>query len=169
MAVLTPWLWVVFFAAGGVYAQQIEMRAQDEAFYAHGFIFFAFCAAGLVFALREALRKDRYVRPADVNGTPDYNEGIVRAGVIVSTFWGIVGFTVGLWLALQLAFRSSISTCRGPISADCGHCTHRLSFSHSAAMCLSRHLFMSSSGPVAPVSPVISRRGSCSGAISSFS
>jgi cytochrome c oxidase cbb3-type subunit I len=104
MAVLTPWLWVVFFAAGGVYAQQIEMRAQDEAFYAHGFIFFAFCAAGLVFALREALRKDRYVRPADVNGTPDYNEGIVRAGVIVSTFWGIVGFTVGLWLALQLAF-----------------------------------------------------------------
>ena len=104
MAVLTPWLWVFFFAAGGIYAQQIEMRAQDDAFYAHGFIFFAFCAAGLILALREALRRDRYVRPADVNGAPVYNEAIVRAGVIASTFWGIAGFTVGLWLALQLAF-----------------------------------------------------------------
>tara|TARA_R110000868_G_scaffold14669_3_gene67912 strand:- start:5237 stop:6877 length:1641 start_codon:yes stop_codon:yes gene_type:complete len=104
MAALTPWLWVVFFAAGGIYAQQIEIRAQDEAFYAHGFIFFAFCAAGLVLTLREALRRDRYVRPADVNGSPVYNEAIVRAGVVASTFWGIVGFSVGLWLALQLAF-----------------------------------------------------------------
>ncbi len=104
MAVLSPWLWVVFFAAGGVYAQQIEMRAQDQAFYIHGFIFFVFCVAGTVLALREALRSDRYIRPADRDGVPVYNEGIVRAGVIASTFWGITGFTVGLWLALQLAF-----------------------------------------------------------------
>ncbi len=104
MAVLSPWLWVVFFAAGGVYAQQIEMRAQDQAFYIHGFIFFVFCIAGLVLALREALRSDRYTRPADIDGAPVYNESIVRAGVIASTFWGITGFTVGLWLALQLAF-----------------------------------------------------------------
>lgn len=104
MSVLSPWLWVVFFAAGGVYAQQIEMRAQDQAFYIHGFIFFAFCIAGVVLSLREALRSDRYTRPADRDGVPVYNEGIVRAGVIASTFWGIIGFTVGLWLALQLAF-----------------------------------------------------------------
>ena len=104
MAVISPWLWVVFFAAGGVYAQQIEMRAQDQAFYIHGFIFFAFCIAGVVLTLREALRSDRYKRPADRGGVPVYNEGIVRAGVIASTFWGIIGFTVGLWLALQLSF-----------------------------------------------------------------
>ena len=55
MAALSPWLWAVFFAAGGIYAQQIEMRAQDQAFYIHGFIFFAFCVAGTVLALREAL------------------------------------------------------------------------------------------------------------------
>ena len=104
MAVLSPWLWVIFFASGAFYAQQIEMRAQDQAFYIHGFIFFVFCIAAVVLALREALRSDRYVRPADRDGVPLYNEAIVRAGVIASTSWGIIGFTVGLWLALQLAF-----------------------------------------------------------------
>ena len=33
-----------------------------------------------------------------------YNDAIVKAGVIASTFWGIVGFSAGLVLALQLAW-----------------------------------------------------------------
>ena len=33
-----------------------------------------------------------------------YLDGVVRAGVIATVFWGIAGFLVGLILALQLAF-----------------------------------------------------------------
>jgi cytochrome c oxidase cbb3-type subunit 1 len=34
----------------------------------------------------------------------EYNDGVVRAGVIATAFWGIVGFLVGVVIAFQLAF-----------------------------------------------------------------
>ncbi len=43
-----------------------------------------------------ALSPDRALSP--------YNEAIVRAFVIASMFWGIVAFTVGVYIALELAF-----------------------------------------------------------------
>jgi len=45
-------------------------------------------------------------RPARWNA-PDltaYSDDVIKAGVIASTFWGVVGFFVGLAIALQLAF-----------------------------------------------------------------
>lgn len=36
----------------------------------------------------------------------EYMDGVVRAGVIATTFWGVVGFLVGVWIAFQLAFPS---------------------------------------------------------------
>ncbi len=39
---------------------------------------------------------------ADVKA--DYNDGVVRAGVIATAFWGVVGFLVGVVIAFQLAF-----------------------------------------------------------------
>jgi len=33
-----------------------------------------------------------------------YMDDVVRAGVIATTFWGVVGFLVGVYIALQLAF-----------------------------------------------------------------
>ncbi len=34
----------------------------------------------------------------------EYMDGVVRAGVIATTFWGVVGFLVGVIIAFQLAF-----------------------------------------------------------------
>ena len=39
--------------------------------------------------------------PAPAN---EYNDGVVRAGVIATTFWGVVGFLVAVIIAFQLAF-----------------------------------------------------------------
>ena len=33
-----------------------------------------------------------------------YNEAVVRQFVVAALFWGIVGFTVGVYIALQLGF-----------------------------------------------------------------
>ncbi len=33
-----------------------------------------------------------------------YNDGVVRAGVIATAFWGIAGFLVGTYIAFQLAY-----------------------------------------------------------------
>ncbi len=38
------------------------------------------------------------------NDQSRYNEGIIKAGVIATLFWGIVGFLVGVIIAFQLAF-----------------------------------------------------------------
>ena len=35
---------------------------------------------------------------------PEYNESIVKKFTIASVFWAIVGFLVGLYIALQMAF-----------------------------------------------------------------
>ncbi|MGB7269293.1 MAG: cbb3-type cytochrome c oxidase subunit I, partial [Albidovulum sp.] len=34
----------------------------------------------------------------------EYNDGVVRAGVIATAVWGIVGFLVGVTIAFQLAY-----------------------------------------------------------------
>ena len=42
--------------------------------------------------------------PQEIDGRPNYNMDPVKFGTIASLFWGIAGFTVGLIIALQLAF-----------------------------------------------------------------
>jgi cytochrome c oxidase cbb3-type subunit I len=39
-----------------------------------------------------------------VGGEGYYNDTVIKAGVIATVFWGIVGFFVGVWIAWQLAF-----------------------------------------------------------------
>ena len=34
----------------------------------------------------------------------EYMDGPVRVGVILTAFWGVVGFLVGVWIAFQLAY-----------------------------------------------------------------
>ncbi len=103
MNVLANWLWVAFFGAAAFYGLLIEQRASDGGFYVHGFLFVLFCVAGLVFTVRNAL-SDAPSPPAVVDGQPNYNVSIVRAGVIASTIWGLIGFLAGLWIAIQLAW-----------------------------------------------------------------
>ena len=42
--------------------------------------------------------------PAEIDGKPNYNMGPVKFATIAAVFWGIAGFTVGLWIALELAY-----------------------------------------------------------------
>ncbi|MFN6951594.1 MAG: cbb3-type cytochrome c oxidase subunit I, partial [Albidovulum sp.] len=56
-------------------------------------------AAGVTFLW--VLRNMGEHRPASAN---EYNDGVVRAGVIATALWGVVGFLVGVTVAFQLAF-----------------------------------------------------------------
>jgi len=42
--------------------------------------------------------------PAEIDGKPNYNLGPVKFASIAGLFWGIAGFTVGLYIALELAY-----------------------------------------------------------------
>ncbi len=80
------------------------VNAVDTGFAVHMAIFGLAALAGLVISLR----KTDYLAVA--NGTRlavdqgRYDDDLIRIGVILTTFWGVVGFLVGLVIASQLAF-----------------------------------------------------------------
>ena len=91
-------------AAFAVFALLIAANAHTQAYAFHAFVFSA-SAVAAVFAIINRY----YDRPAElpaqfIDGKPNYNMGPVKFATIASMFWGIAGFTVGLLIALQLAF-----------------------------------------------------------------
>jgi len=87
---------------GGLLGLFVAAGATGPVIYAHGLLLFAFCVAGIFWVVR---REGDTGGPA--GGRPGgvrYNDAIVRAGLVASVFWGVVGFMVGLTIALQLAF-----------------------------------------------------------------
>ena len=71
--------------------------ARDLAYQAQAVI--VMLTAGGLF-LRTVRNADE-ARPAPETG---YMDGVVRAGVIATAFWGVVGFLVGVYIAFQLAY-----------------------------------------------------------------
>jgi cytochrome c oxidase cbb3-type subunit 1 len=59
--------------------------------------------AGFVFILKNNLAGFT-APPQEIDGKPNYNFGPVKFASIAALFWGLAGFTVGLWIALELAF-----------------------------------------------------------------
>ena len=74
------------------------------------YAFHAWLAAAASVATVFAIVNRYYARPAElpsaltVDGKPNYNMGPVKFATIAAMFWGIAGFSVGLWAALELAF-----------------------------------------------------------------
>ncbi len=70
---------------------------QDLAYIIHALIIMA---VSFFLFIREVQRFGD-AKPAVETG---YQDSVVRAGVIATTFWGVVGFLVGVFIAFQLAF-----------------------------------------------------------------
>ena len=74
---------------------------------AYAFHAYIFCAASVAAVF--AIVNRYYERPAEpapltIDGKPNYNMGPVKFSTVAAMFWGIAGFTVGLYLASELAF-----------------------------------------------------------------
>ncbi|MBK6704050.1 MAG: cytochrome-c oxidase, cbb3-type subunit I [Caulobacteraceae bacterium] len=72
-------------------------RAIEPAFAVQMWTLFAALLAGLI-GLVGVMGADKARAPSR------YENGVIKAGVIASMFWGVAGFLVGLIIALQLAF-----------------------------------------------------------------
>jgi cytochrome c oxidase cbb3-type subunit 1 len=88
---------IAALGAGTLVAALAASWALDPIFQFHALIFMAV----LGFLLVRALWLLREPKPAPDTG---YMDGPVKAGVIATAFWGLVGFLVGDVIALQLAF-----------------------------------------------------------------
>ena len=75
-------------------------NARDLAYQVHAIIVMLVSIGLFIYTLR---RTDEPVSAASAN---EYMDGVVRAGVIATAMWGVVGFLVGVFIAFQLAFPS---------------------------------------------------------------
>ncbi|TCN29028.1 cytochrome-c oxidase, cbb3-type subunit I [Sinorhizobium americanum] len=76
--------------------------AEDRFFAAHMWVLFFVLIGGTIVLMRQV-----DFRPAVAGQAPqrqEYFDEVVKYGVIATVFWGVVGFLVGVAVALQLAF-----------------------------------------------------------------
>jgi cytochrome c oxidase cbb3-type subunit 1 len=83
---------------GAVLGLFLVAGAHDGVMQFHGTLFVLFCLAGIFWLVK------RIYDPVDPESAAGYQDDVIKAGAIASTFWGVVGFLVGLVIALQLAF-----------------------------------------------------------------
>ncbi|WP_116086286.1 cytochrome-c oxidase, cbb3-type subunit I [Tropicimonas sp. IMCC34011] len=93
-----PYLRLAGLAVIALLAAIAADQGHDLAYRVHGAL--VMLVAGGLFLWE--LRRAEEVRPVvDISG---YMDGPIRAGVIATAFWGVAGFLVGVFIALQLAF-----------------------------------------------------------------
>jgi cytochrome c oxidase cbb3-type subunit I len=85
-------IWILL----AVFAITMGAKAEDLPFGVHMFIFAGAAILALIFKARS------FGKPAP--DTSGYLDGVVRWGAMLTVFWGVVGFLVGLVIALQLAY-----------------------------------------------------------------
>jgi cytochrome c oxidase cbb3-type subunit 1 len=90
----------VKITAWGVLALLFAMAANwgvDQVYRVHALILLAVAGFFFIWSIRSAGAP----APAPETG---YADGVIRAGVIATAFWGVVGFLAGTYIAFQLAF-----------------------------------------------------------------
>ena len=70
----------------------------------HAYLFAAGSVAAVFAIVNRYYDRPAELPPLTIDGKPNYNMGPVKFATVAAVFWGIAGFTVGLWAALELAF-----------------------------------------------------------------
>ena len=106
----------------------LAVAGKDPVMAFHGCILLG--AAGLAFLYILT----QLIEGAEPRVDAGYADGVIRAGVIATVFWGLAGFLVGDIIAWQLAFPVAQSrSALDQLSGACGRSTPRPSSSPSAA------------------------------------
>ncbi|MHA1553837.1 MAG: cytochrome-c oxidase, cbb3-type subunit I [Alphaproteobacteria bacterium] len=82
----------------------IAGKADDTAYSFHAFLFAVASAAAVLTIFNHYMKRPAELPPREIDGKPNYYLGPVKFATIATMFWGIAGFSVGLWAALELAF-----------------------------------------------------------------
>jgi cytochrome c oxidase cbb3-type subunit 1 len=95
---------VIAFSALTLLALVGAAKAEDTAFAFH-----AYLTAAASVAVVFGIFNHYFDRPSDmpakeIDGRPNYNFGPIKVAAGLAMFWGIAGFLVGLWAALELAW-----------------------------------------------------------------
>ncbi len=82
----------------------IAAKAYTAEYAFHAYLFAAASAASVFAIVNRYFERSDQPIPLEIDGKPNYNMGPVKAATVLAVFWGLAGFTVGLWIALELAY-----------------------------------------------------------------
>ena len=92
---------MAIYGVGFVLALLAAAKAHDSLFAMSAIIFALACAIAIIVTAKRTSFGSTVAQTASGD---EYMDSVVRAGMIATMFWGIVGFTVGVTIASQLAF-----------------------------------------------------------------
>ncbi len=98
---MSNYIKMIVYGVITLFAMIAASYARDLAYQVHAVIIMAVGAGLFVYTVRHT--DEPVVAGAPAN---EYFDSVVRAGVIATAFWGVVGFLVGVFIASQLAFPS---------------------------------------------------------------
>jgi cytochrome c oxidase cbb3-type subunit 1 len=79
-------------------------KAHSSAYSFHAILFAAVSAYFVYKIIDRFYARPAELPPLEIDGKPNYNYGPIKFATVAALFWGIAGFTVGLYAALELAF-----------------------------------------------------------------
>jgi cytochrome c oxidase cbb3-type subunit I len=79
-------------------------KAEDTAFAFHAYLTVAASIAVVFGIFNHYFDRPPALPPQEILGRPNYHFGPVKLAIGLAVFWGIAGFLVGLWAALELAW-----------------------------------------------------------------
>jgi len=82
----------------------VAAKAYTPEYAFHAYLFVAACVASVFAIFNRYFERSAEPTPLEVNGKPNYNYGPIKFASVAAVFWGLAGFTVGVIIALQLAF-----------------------------------------------------------------
>ncbi|MGQ0678034.1 MAG: cytochrome-c oxidase, cbb3-type subunit I [Rhodospirillales bacterium] len=104
---LEKWWYGAFVGVLGLLGLTLASGAVDAGIYVFGLGLFAFAVLFVFRLIARAYDETdgaRALAQAEGAGAPAYNEDVVRKFTIATVFWGVVAFSAGVFIALQLAF-----------------------------------------------------------------
>ncbi len=95
---------LIVFALLSFFSLYVASQAYTQAYAFHAALFCVAAAATVFGILRRYDKRPADAPPLMVDSKPNYNLGPIKFASLAAVFWGIAGFTVGLYIALELAF-----------------------------------------------------------------
>src|SRR6185295_2121749 len=92
------------FAVLAMLSIVVAAKAYTPEYAFHAYLFAAASAAAVFKIINRYYDRPADLPPLTIDGKPNYNFGPVKFATVAAVFWGIAGFSVGLWAALELAF-----------------------------------------------------------------
>lgn len=92
------------FALLALFSLIVAAGAHTSGYAFHAYLFFAGSIVAVFLIVNSYFERPAELPPLTIDGRPNHNMDPVKFGTIAAVLWGIAGFSIGLWAALELAF-----------------------------------------------------------------